>query len=160
MRLLCALVLILAPALANALFDLTGVSLNVMSLGGLALAVGMLVDNSIVVLENIFRHREAGRGTDESAVEGTAEVGAAITASTLTTIAVFGPVLYVQGVAGTLFEELSLSVAFALLASLLAARARRAFLEFVPIRRGPADPAGRRLPAIHHSSSTLGSTAR
>lgn len=108
---------------ALVLFDLSGVSLNVMSLGGLALAVGMLVDNSIVVLENIFRHREEGRPAEDAAVEGTAEVGAAITASTLTTIAVFGPVLYVEGVAGTLFEELSLSVAFALLASLLAALA-------------------------------------
>lgn len=106
---------------ALALFRLTGVSVNVMSLGGLALAVGMLVDNSIVVVENIFRLREEGRPADESSVEGTAEVGAAITASTLTTIAVFGPVLYVEGVAGTLFQELSLSVAFALLASLLAA---------------------------------------
>mgnify|MGYP006285057765 CR=1 FL=1 len=124
---------------ALALFDLTGVSVNVMSLGGLALAVGMLVDNSIVVLENIFRHREEGRPAGEAAVEGTAEVGAAITASTLTTIAVFGPVLYVEGVAGTLFEELSLSVAFALLASLLAALA---LLPGLTVRvPGSTDPA-------------------
>ena len=134
---------------ALALFDLTGVSVNVMSLGGLALAVGMLVDNSIVVLENIFRHREEGRPADEAAVEGTAEVGAAITASTLTTIAVFGPVLYVEGVAGTLFEELSLSVAFALLASLLAAlallpgltaRVPGSSTERAASDRGPVDP--------------------
>ena len=101
------------------LFD---VSLNVMSLGGLALGVGMLVDNSIVVLENVFRHREEeGRGAVESASIGAGEVAGAITASTLTTIAVFGPVLYVEGVAGALFADLSLAVAFSLLASLLVA---------------------------------------
>jgi HAE1 family hydrophobic/amphiphilic exporter-1 len=101
------------------LFD---VSLNVMSLGGLALGVGMLVDNSIVVLENVFRHREEeGRGPVESASIGAREVAGAITASTLTTIAVFGPVLYVEGVAGALFADLSLAVAFSLLASLLVA---------------------------------------
>lgn len=101
------------------LFD---VSLNVMSLGGLALGVGMLVDNSIVVLENIFRHREAGKlGAVESSARGAREVAAAITASTLTTIAVFGPVFYVEGVAGALFADLSLAVAFSLLASLLVA---------------------------------------
>ncbi len=101
------------------LFD---VSLNVMSLGGLALGVGMLVDNSIVVLENVFRHREEeGRGPLESASIGAREVAGAITASTLTTIAVFGPVLYVKGVAGALFADLSLAVTFSLLASLLVA---------------------------------------
>lgn len=116
------------------LFD---VSLNVMSLGGLALGVGMLVDNSIVVLENVFRHRDEGGATAPaqepgevveprdaaafSAAEGSREVAGAITASTLTTIAVFGPVLYVRGVAGALFGDLSLAVAFSLLASLLVA---------------------------------------
>jgi len=101
------------------LFD---VSLNVMSLGGLALGVGMLVDNSIVVLENIFRHREERKlAADASAGVGASEVAGAITASTLTTIAVFGPVLYVEGVAGALFADLSLAVAFSLLASLLVA---------------------------------------
>ena len=98
------------------------VSLNIMSLGGLALGVGLLVDNSIVVLENIFRHREeAGGSARESAGRGAREVAAAITASTLTTIAVFGPVLYVEGVAGALFGDLSLAVTFSLLASLLVA---------------------------------------
>jgi len=101
------------------LFD---VSLNVMSLGGLALGVGMLVDNSIVVLENVFRHREERQiAADASAAIGASEVAGAITASTLTTIAVFGPVLYVEGVAGALFADLSLAVAFSLLASLLVA---------------------------------------
>ncbi|MFQ5677876.1 MAG: efflux RND transporter permease subunit [Gemmatimonadota bacterium] len=107
---------------AFALCYLFDVSLNIMSLGGLALGVGLLVDNSIVVLENIFRHREEeGREPREAASAGAREVAAAITASTLTTIAVFGPVLYVKGVAGALFADLSLAVTFSLLASLLVA---------------------------------------
>jgi len=104
-----------------ALMEAFGVSLNIMSLGGLALGVGMLVDNSIIVLENIFRHREAGGDPVESAGTGAREVAGAITASTLTTIAVFGPIIYVEGVAGELFRDLSLAVAFSLLASLLVA---------------------------------------
>ncbi len=104
-----------------ALMDASGVSLNIMSLGGLALGVGMLVDNSIIVLENIFRHRQAGLGAMESAARGAEEVQGAITASTLTTISVFGPIIYVEGVAGQLFGSLSLAVAFSLLASLLVA---------------------------------------
>lgn len=104
------------------LMGAAGVSLNIMSLGGLALGVGMLVDNSIVVLENIFRHREElGAGAEEAAARGAEEVQGAITSSTLTTIAVFGPIIYVEGVAGELFKDLSLSVAFSLLASLLVA---------------------------------------
>ena len=98
-----------------------GVSLNIMSLGGLALGVGMLVDNSIVVLENIFRHRERGMAPAAAAALGAREVQAAITASTLTTIAVFGPIIYVKGVAGELFEDLSIAVAVSLLTSLLVA---------------------------------------
>ncbi|MGD8697660.1 MAG: efflux RND transporter permease subunit, partial [Gemmatimonadales bacterium] len=97
------------------------VSLNIMSLGGLALGVGMLVDNSIVVLENIFRHRERGMGAAAAAALGAREVQAAITASTFTTIAVFGPIIYVKGVAGELFKDLSIAVAVSLLASLLVA---------------------------------------
>ncbi|HSG49840.1 MAG TPA: efflux RND transporter permease subunit, partial [Longimicrobiales bacterium] len=105
-----------------ALMEAAGVSLNIMSLGGLALGVGMLVDNSIVVLENIFRHREElGEDAVTAATAGAEEVQAAITASTLTTISVFGPIIYVEGVAGELFEDLSLAVAFSLLASLLVA---------------------------------------
>ena len=92
-----------------------------MSLGGLALGVGMLVDNSIVVLENIFRHRELGLSPKEAAAVGAEEVQTAVTASTLTTIAVFGPIIYVEGVAGELFGDLSFAVAFALLASLVVA---------------------------------------
>ena len=103
------------------LLDLAGVSLNIMSLGGLALGVGMLVDNSIVVLENIFRHRELGESPALAAANGAEEVQGAIAASTLTTISVFGPIIYVEGVAGQLFGALSFAVAFALLASLVVA---------------------------------------
>ena len=104
-----------------ALMEAFDVSLNIMSLGGLALGVGMLVDNSIVVLENIFRHRERGVGAAVAAARGAEEVQGAITASTLTTISVFGPIIYVEGVAGELFADLSLAVAFSLVASLLVA---------------------------------------
>ncbi len=103
------------------LLYLFGVSLNIMSLGGLALGVGMLVDNSIVVLENIFRHRERGLSPAVAAAIGAREVQGAITASTLTTIAVFGPIIYVEGVAGELFEDLSIAVAVSLLTSLAVA---------------------------------------
>ena len=104
-----------------ALMEVFGVSLNIMSLGGLALGVGMLVDNSIIVLENIFRHRQTGMDMIRAAAKGAEEVQSAITASTLTTISVFGPIIYVEGVAGELFGALSLAVAFSLLASLLVA---------------------------------------
>jgi len=104
-----------------ALMEAAGVSLNIMSLGGLALGVGMLVDNSIVVLENVFRHREMGKKMLEAAAIGAEEVQGAITASTLTTISVFAPIIYVEGIAGELFGDLSFSVAFSLIASLLVA---------------------------------------
>jgi HAE1 family hydrophobic/amphiphilic exporter-1 len=104
-----------------ALLDAASVSLNIMSLGGLALGTGMLVDNSIVVLENIFRHREKGLAAAIASAVGAEEVQRAITAATLTTIAVFGPIIYVHGVAGQLFRALSFAVAFSLLASLLVA---------------------------------------
>jgi HAE1 family hydrophobic/amphiphilic exporter-1 len=105
-----------------ALMDAAGISLNIMSLGGLALGVGMLVDNSIVVLENIFRHRkEGGKDALASAGIGAEEVQRAITAATLTTICVFVPIIYVEGVAGELFRSLSLAVAFSLMTSLVVA---------------------------------------
>ena len=116
-----ALAIPISVIVTFALMHAAGVSLNIMSLGGLALGVGMLVDNSIVVIENVFRNRERGLGAAASAAFGTEEVQRAITASTLTTIAVFGPIIYVEGVAGELFGALSLSVAFSLLASLVVA---------------------------------------
>ncbi|MCP4152102.1 MAG: efflux RND transporter permease subunit, partial [bacterium] len=96
-----------------------GVSLNIMSLGGLALGIGMLVDNSIVVMESIFRCREEGDSFVDSAVRGVSEVGTAVIASTLTTIAVFFPIVFVEGIAGQIFGDLSMTVVFSLLASLM-----------------------------------------
>ncbi len=98
-----------------------GLSLNIMTLGGLALGAGMLVDNAIVVVENIFRNMEQGMSVKEAAITGTAEVGGAITASTLTTIVVFLPIVYLQGVSGALFKDQAWTVAFSLLASLFVA---------------------------------------
>ena len=98
-----------------------GVSLNVMSLGGLALATGMVVDDSIVVLENIARLREHGFGIVDAAVKGAREVSMAVIASTLTTVAVFFPLVFVQGVAGQLFRDQALTVTFAMLISLVVA---------------------------------------
>ena len=97
------------------------ISLNIMSLGGIALAVGMLVDNSIVVLENIVRKKEQGQGVVEAAQNGTAEVAGAVTASTLTTIAVFFPMVFISGIAGQLFRDQALTVTFALVFSLIVA---------------------------------------
>lgn len=97
------------------------VTLNIMSLGGIALAVGMLVDNSIVVLENIVRKREEGMDTLEAARSGTADVAMAVTASTLTTVAVFFPMIFISGVAGQLFKDQALTVSFALAFSLVVA---------------------------------------
>ena len=97
------------------------VSLNIMSLGGVALAVGMLVDNAIVVLENIVRKREQGQGILEAARNGTAEVSTAVIAATLTTIAVFFPMVFISGVAGQLFRDQALTVTFALIFSLIVA---------------------------------------
>ncbi|WP_018981539.1 efflux RND transporter permease subunit [Salinimonas chungwhensis] len=95
------------------------ISLNIMSLGGIALAVGLLVDNSIVVLENIHRKRRNGVSHATSAITGTREVSSAIIASTLTTLAVFVPLIFVEGIAGQLFSDQAMTVSFALLASLL-----------------------------------------
>jgi HAE1 family hydrophobic/amphiphilic exporter-1 len=97
------------------------VSLNIMSLGGIALAVGMLVDNSIVVLENIVRKKEQGQGILEAARNGTTEVASAVVAATLTTIAVFFPMVFISGIAGQLFRDQALTVTFALVFSLVVA---------------------------------------
>ena len=98
-----------------------GLSLNVMSLGGLALATGLVVDDSIVVLESIAKARERGLGILEAAITGTREVSMAVVASTLTTIAVFLPLVFVQGIAGQLFRDQALTVAIAIAVSLVVA---------------------------------------
>lgn len=95
------------------------ITLNMMTLGGLALAVGMLVDSAIVVLENIFRFRTEGYSKADAAIKGASEVGMAITASTLTTIAVFIPIVFIEGVVGTIFKDFALTVTLSLGASLL-----------------------------------------
>jgi len=97
------------------------ISLNIMSLGGIALAVGLLVDNAIVVLENIARYREKGFRVIDAAIKGTDEVSGAVIASTLTTLAVFFPLAFVTGFAGQLFSDQAMTVTFALLASLVVA---------------------------------------
>lgn len=104
-----------------ALMYFNGFTLNTVSFGGLALGVGMLVDNAIVVLENIVRHREEGKGAREAAIIGSREVGMAITASTLTTVAVFVPVVFIQGVSAVTFQQLAYVVSFSLLCSLVVA---------------------------------------
>jgi len=98
-----------------------GITLNVMSLGGLALGVGMMVDSAIVILENIYRYRQMGYGRIDAAVKGSSEVGSAVMASTLTTVAVFLPIVFVEGLASELFKQLALTVSFSLLASLFVA---------------------------------------
>lgn len=95
------------------------ITLNIMSLGGLALGVGMLDDCAVVVSENIFRHRSQGKSLSEAAYIGTKEVGMAVTATALTTIVVFLPVIYVHGVAGQMFKDSALTVTFSLLSALL-----------------------------------------
>ncbi len=98
-----------------------GLTLNVMTLGGLALSAGMLVDIAIVVVENIFRKREEGLSVMNAAIEGTSEVSGAITASTLTCIVVFLPIVYLQGPSGELFKDQAWTVAFSQFASLFVA---------------------------------------
>ena len=110
-------------SIAVSLFFLymAGVTVNIMSLGGLALGAGLLVDNAVVVLEAIYRRREGGEARASAAVSGTGEVGQAILASTLTTVVVFFPVVYMEGIASQLFRDQALAVGSALMASLLVA---------------------------------------
>ncbi len=102
-------------------FYAAGYTLNLLTMGGLALGIGMLVDNAVVVIENIFRHLEEGASRLEAAKKGASEVGMAITASTLTTIAVFFPMMFATGITGKLTRGLALAIAFSLLASLFVA---------------------------------------
>lgn len=110
-----------------AVMHVQGVSLNLMSIGGLALGLSMVVDSGTVVVENIQRHIDAGLSRTEAAVRGTAEVAQAVFASVLTNIAVFFPIVFVEGIAGQIFGDLAMTVVFALIASLVVA------LVFVPM---------------------------
>ncbi len=119
-----AIISFVIPISVIATFNLmyfNGLTLNIMTLGGLALGAGMLVDNAIVVVENIFRNMESGMTVKDAAINGTAEVGGAIVASTLTTIVVFLPIVYLHGASGELFKDQAWTVAFSLLASLFVA---------------------------------------
>ena len=104
-----------------ALMFASEISLNIISLGGLALGVGMLVDNSIVILENVFRKLELGQSRTQAAIEGTAEMAGAVIAGTLTTVVVFAPVIFMDGFASIFFREMALVVSFSLLCSLVVA---------------------------------------
>lgn len=106
---------------AVVLMYFSGVTLNMISLSGLALGVGMLVDNSIVVIENIYRMRSEGTPAARAAVRGAKEVAGAIAASTLTTICVFLPIVFTQGITRQLFSDMGLTIAYSLVASLLVA---------------------------------------
>lgn len=124
-----------------------GISLNIMTLGGLAVAVGRVVDDSIVVLEAIFRHVKRGEPVRQATINGTKEVALAITASTLTTVAVFLPLAFVGGLIGEIFRPFALTVTFALLSSLLVA------LTIVPVMASyfiKANPAGAEIEAEDH----------
>ncbi len=112
---------------AVVLMYFSGVTLNMISLSGLALGIGMLVDNSIVVIENVYRMRNEGLSARKAAVEGAKQVSGAIAASTLTTVCVFAPIVFTEGITRQLFVDMGLTIAYSLLASLLIA------LTFVPM---------------------------
>jgi HAE1 family hydrophobic/amphiphilic exporter-1 len=122
-----------------------GLTLNIMTLGGLALGAGMLVDNAIVVIENIYRHLEAGSDARTASARGASEVGVAILASTLTTVSVFLPIVYLHGIVGELFKEQAWTVAFSLLSSLVVAMATVPALasRILRVRAVPRSRAGR-----------------
>ena len=106
---------------AVVLMYFTGVTINMISLSGLAVSVGMLVDNSVVVIENIYRLRAKGATVIQAAVSGAQQVLGAVTASTLTTVCVFAPIVFVEGLTRQLFTDLALTITYSLLASLLVA---------------------------------------
>ncbi len=117
----------LSTIFAIVLMYFSNISLNIISLSGLALGIGMLVDNSIVVIENIYRLRNEGYSVKKAAVEGTSRVTGAIIASTLTTICVFAPIIFTEGITRQLFVDIALTIAFTLTASLVVA------MTFVPM---------------------------
>lgn len=115
----CSIPISLVSAIVCMYFS--GVTLNVISLSGLALGIGMLVDNSIVVIENIYRLKGEGRSAKEAAIEGAGEVAGAILASTLTTVCVFLPIVFTEGITRQIFTDMGLTIAYSLLASLVVA---------------------------------------
>jgi HAE1 family hydrophobic/amphiphilic exporter-1 len=129
------------------------ISLNIMSLGGLTLGIGMLVDNSIVVLESIFRKKRLGLPLAQAAVAGTGEVGPAVVASTLTTVAVFLPIVFVEGIAGQLFKDQAMTVTISLLASLVVAVTLIPMLSALGAKLGPLGSVGRERAALATSDT-------
>lgn len=119
--LIIALSIPISLTFAITLMYFTGVTVNIISLSGLALGVGMLVDNSIVVIENIYRLRNSGESVKDAAVKGAASVAGAITSSTLTTICVFLPIVFIKGISRQLFTDMGLTITYSLVASLIVA---------------------------------------
>ncbi len=117
----------LSVIFAIVLMYFSGITLNIISMSGLALGIGMLVDNSIVVIENIYRMRNEGVSVKKAAIEGAKQVSGAIVASTLTTVCVFAPIIFTEGITRQLFVDMALTIGYALLASLIVA------LTFVPM---------------------------
>ncbi len=138
-----------------ALMHFYGFTLNTVTFGGLALGVGVLVDNAIVVLENIFRHRQDGREKMEAARKGTQEVALAITASTITTVVVFIPVIFMTGMSGVIFQQLAWVVTFALFSSLLIALTLVPLLSSRFIRVREPDRETWHYPIIHGAAQAL-----
>jgi HAE1 family hydrophobic/amphiphilic exporter-1 len=136
----------------------SGFTLNIMTFGGLALGIGMLVDSAIVVLENIYRHREGGESPEQSALTGTGEVSSAIIASVLTTIVVFLPVVFMRGISGIMYQQLAYVVSFSLLCSLVVALTlipmlSARFMRYRP--KGQTQPSGRLQKLYAASERTL-----
>jgi HAE1 family hydrophobic/amphiphilic exporter-1 len=135
--------------------NIGGYTLNLMTLGGIALGVGMLVDNAVVVIENIYRHLEMGKTRSEAAKAGASEVGMAITASTGTTVAVFLPILFATGLAGQLAKPLAVTIIFALLSSLFIAITIVPMLASVIFKRRSGQKAESWLEPLIHLYSAL-----
>ena len=140
---------------AFGLMYFSGFTLNVITFGGLALGVGVLVDNAIVVLENIFRHRQEGEDKKTAARNGTKEVALAITASTLTTIAVFLPVVFMSGMSGVMFQQLAWVVSFSLFSSLLVSLTLVPLLSSRFIRVREPDPKSWVYALVHRSGQWI-----
>ena len=140
---------------AFGLMYFSGFSLNVITFGGLALGVGVLVDNAIVVLENIFRHRQDGEDKNTAARKATQEVALAITASTLTTIAVFLPVVFMSGMSGVMFQQLAWVVSFSLFSSLLVSLTLVPFLSSRFIRVREPNPKSWIYGLVHRSGQWM-----
>ena len=142
------------------LMDFAGYSLNLISFGGLALGIGMLVDNSIVILENIYRKHQEGMPARHAAVDGAREVTGAIVAGTLTTVAVFAPVMFLGGFAGVFFTEMAMVVVFSLLCSLVVAVTLVPTLAARLLDRGPGAGQGRLGALVRLGDRWLGALER